>query len=168
MNLFCFFSKPFWINFNGVVWRVGLSSNSNLHTLSSLNSHIFLYYHSELVNKKVTKGCSCKPTSNKGQINSRSTFIVRLDPCLRLCVWEFCFFSSSFFFFFFSSSYERWLVLFIHVITLCGDKVTVHTLFMRLTTILFRKKILKIDLTVLFTYLKIILLQYFSFQFQQK
>ena len=101
MNLFCFFSKPFWINFNGVVWRVGLSSNSNLRTLSSLNSHIFLYYHSELVNKKVTKGCSCKPTSNKGQINSRSTFIVRLDPCLRLCVWEFCFFSSSFFFFFF-------------------------------------------------------------------
>ena len=35
----------------------------------------------------------------------------------------------------------------------------IHVLFMRLTTTLFRKKILKMKLTILFTHLKIILLQ---------
>ena len=41
--------------------------------------------------------------------------------------------------------------------------ITVHALFMGHTTTLFRKKILKMDPIVLFTHLKIILLQYFQF-----
>ena len=40
---------------------------------------------------------------------------------------------------------------------------TIHTLFMGPTATLFRKKILKIGLMVLFTHLKIILLQCFQF-----
>ena len=40
---------------------------------------------------------------------------------------------------------------------------TVHALLMRPTMTLFRKKILKMDPTILFTHLKIILLQYFQF-----
>ena len=50
--------------------------------------------------------------------------------------------------------------------TLC----TVHALFTGRTTTLFKKKILKMGPTVLFTHLKIILLQYFVFlvfSFQQ-
>ena len=63
-------------------------------------------------------------------------------------------FLAIFFFFFFAR------------VSALGDKVTVHTLFMhcshtvhalfmRPTTTLFRKKILKMGLTVLFTHLKI-------------
>ena len=45
-----------------------------------------------------------------------------------------------------------------HMITFCGDKVTVHALFMGLTITLFKKKILKMGPLILFTHLKIILL----------
>ena len=53
-----------------------------------------------------------------------------------------------------------------HVFQFLGDKVhcsyTVHVLFTGPTTTLFRKKKLKMDPTILFTHLKIILLQCFQ------
>ena len=63
------------------------------------------------------------------------------------------------FFFFFLS--------FFYVFQLLGDKFNcsciVHSLFTGPTTTLFRKKILKMGPMALFTYLKIILLEYFQF-----
>ena len=53
--------------------------------------------------------------------------------------------------------YRRHCALFMHYLQI------VHTLFMGLITTLFRKKILKMSLMILFTHLKIILLQYFQF-----
>ena len=67
--------------------------------------------------------------------------------------------SSIFIFYFFFSvlinSNWYYSCMWLHC---AGDKVTFHTIFMRPTTTLFRKKILKIGHTTLFTHLKIILL----------
>ena len=76
------------------------------------------------------------------------------------CVFGFTFmgvyvFTFHFFFLFFLRVSRIQLSLFTH----CNS--TAYALFMRSTVTLFRKKILKINLTVLFTHLKIILLQCF-------
>ena len=91
---------------------------------------------------------------------------------LSLCVWihvcgafAFSLFSVFLFlsfFFLFSRISGRQLSLFTH------SSSTVHTLFIGPTTTLFRKKILKMDLTALFTHLKIILLQCFQFSISAK
>ena len=72
------------------------------------------------------------------------------------CVWHFAF---SFFSFSF---------LLMHAFRLLDTKCTVHTLFTGPTTTLFKKYILKMGPMVLFTHLKIILLQCFNFQFSAK
>ena len=74
--------------------------------------------------------------------------------------WKLCLRLRSFFFFFyyFTRFAERQ-----------GTIIIVTVLFMGPTTTLFRKKILKMSPTILFTHLKIILLQYFSvFSFTSK
>ena len=83
-----------------------------------------------------------------------------------------CIFISAFFFsflFFRSSVSRRQNLLFTTIAILfkyCNN--TVHVLFMRPTAILFRKKNIKNGPTVLFTNLKIILLQYFQFSISAK
>ena len=72
---------------------------------------------------------------------------IGIIPTFAFCV--FCFF---FFFFFHAFCFRGQLSLFIP----CSS--TVHALFMGPTTTLFRKKILKMGPTALFTHLKIILL----------
>ena len=76
----------------------------------------------------------------------------------RRCVFPF------FFFFFLSHGGRRQILLFMRqmsLFTYCFG--TVYILFMESTATLFKKNILKIGFTVLFTHLKIILLQCFQF-----
>ena len=81
---------------------------------------------------------------------------------LRVCVLSFTFPSSSFFLFLAHMNNPHCSCTWIHCVE---DKVhcsyIVHALFIGPTTILFRKKILKMGLTTLFTHLKFMLLQYF-------
>ena len=81
---------------------------------------------------------------------------------LRVCVLSFmfpCWFFSFFFFLFFSTCMCSNCTFHAHDI-LC---IRQSALFTRLTTTLFRKKILKMGRTTLFTHSKIILLRYFQF-----
>ena len=83
----------------------------------------------------------------------------RVEKHLRLC------FTFSFFFFFFTRFSVLGTRCTVHVLlsTIHAMLSIVYALFAGPTTILFRKKILKIGLTVLFTHLKIILQQCFQF-----
>ena len=73
-----------------------------------------------------------------------------MDSCSCFHVHVFSFFFSFFHVFF--AFWDKYYCLSLFI-----------TLFTGSTTTLFRKKILKMSLTVLFTHLKIILLQYFQF-----
>ena len=78
----------------------------------------------------------------------------RLHPAENLTRLRF-----SVFFFFTCFSFRRQLVLF----TYCS-----HTVYGTHNHLIRKKKILKMDLTILFTHLKIILLQYFQFSIFNK
>ena len=83
------------------------------------------------------------------------SLFVRLDPCLRLCVWEFCGFSLLFFFF-----QRLWIIT--DTVHACDNTVRetkllfTHysntVLFMGPTTTLFRKNKIKISPIALFTH----------------
>ena len=93
-----------------------------------------------------------------GKRGSKHTLSIYLDSCSRFQLLL----SFSFFFLFFSRVFYflRQLSLFTH----CNS--TIYTLLMGFITTIFKKYILKMSPTVLFTHLKIILLQYFQFSKQ--
>ena len=80
------------------------------------------------------------------------------------CTFFSFFFFLSFCFFWLSRVSKRQNLLFtiqMLLFTYCFG--IIHVLLMRSTATLYQKKVLKMDLTIPFTHLKIILLQYFQF-----
>ena len=111
---------------------------SNLHYLCITEKHISEFNLLPLKNLK--KLCECLDSTES-------------------CVHVFQFYVFQFFFFFYSYA---WTVT-SYGFALQETKITIHILFITIHSTVYAQKILKMGLTVLFTHLKIILLQYFQF-----